>query len=173
MAYTIDEHKFRFSAWAASRAASTSKLCRFEVKQGQKCLRSIKNIEIPNNQKKFDILHQRLRKKIISEAAKFNKEFSHGVAAKLINVYFKSMIICDNKMSKKIQSIIHPPIDSILLKTLYENNIGGLGKEFKKIDKIKWSKLNSEQYEECIKYIKIIMKNKPLWMIEEYWVGHQ
>ena len=83
------------------------------------------------------------------------------------------MIICDNKMSKKIQSIIHPPIDSILLKTLYENNIGGLGKEFKKIDKIKWSKLNSEQYEECIKYIKIIMKNKPLWMIEEYWVGHQ
>jgi len=37
MEYTIDEHKHRFAAWAASRAASV-KGCRFSVEQGKKLL---------------------------------------------------------------------------------------------------------------------------------------
>lgn len=171
--YNIEEHKFRFSAWAASRAASTSPKLRFDVRKGQVCLRAIKDLIPPSIQEEFDIFHKRLREIIILEGLKLNLNFTHGVAAKLINVYFKSMIVCNEKYSEEIQSIIHPPIDSLLLKSLCKFNIGGLGKEFKKIEDIKWSKLNSNQYEECIKCIKIVMINKPLWMIEEYWVGHQ
>ena len=35
--YTINDHKHRFSAWAASRAASTS-VCRFNVEKGRKII---------------------------------------------------------------------------------------------------------------------------------------
>lgn len=35
--YTIDEHRHRFAAWAASRAASVIN-CRFSVEQGKKIL---------------------------------------------------------------------------------------------------------------------------------------
>jgi hypothetical protein len=37
MIYSIEEHKHRFAAWAASRAANVNK-CRFRVEQGKKIL---------------------------------------------------------------------------------------------------------------------------------------
>jgi hypothetical protein len=40
LAYDINEHKHRYSAWAASRAAST-KTCRFNVLQGKTIIEEV------------------------------------------------------------------------------------------------------------------------------------
>ena len=65
--YKLFEHKHRFSAWAASRAASVIG-CRFSVEDGQEILESIKNVPLPNNQIEFNDFHLKQRNCIISKA---------------------------------------------------------------------------------------------------------
>ena len=92
-----------------------------------------------------------------------------GVAAKLINVYFKVIFICGNYEEKDGIKYIHPPIDSILLDELYKNDKNKLYKE-------KWSKLSKDKYEKIIDRIKNIVKKEGLdglWSIEKYWGGHR
>jgi hypothetical protein len=68
---------------------------------------------------------------------------------------------------------IHPPIDSILLDELYKQNVGNLRDEWNLVRKIRWSKLNSDQYERVINAIKRVVPNGGLWRIEQYWRGFQ
>ena len=67
--------------------AATSKLQRFSVEQGQKILRSIKDFNVPNTQEEFDRFHRENREIIIAEALNLELAFTHGIAAKLINIF--------------------------------------------------------------------------------------
>lgn len=178
MDYSIIEHKHRFASWAASRGAATSPLCRFEVEFGKmlleksalyKVAKSINNLPNSND---FTKKHKIWREEIIHIAKEHQKEFSHGVAAKLINLYLKSIFVCaENIHDKRIQAI-HPPIDSILLEELYKKNIGNQKLAWNKARKTKWSKFNSKDYEEVIEAIELSTK-EGLWTIEKYWQGYQ
>lgn len=170
--YTLFEHKHIFSAWAASRAAST-KTCRFKVELGQEILEILKNKKLPKSQKLFDEFHKNMRNLIITKAAKLGLNFTHGIAAKLINCYLKSMYVNDESIDKKIRNIIHPPIDSLLLESLYKNDVGGAKKKWKKAKNIRWSKFSSIEYQEVIDEIIKIYNQEGLWKVEEYWSGYQ
>lgn len=179
MPYSIEEHKHRFAAWAAGRAANVIG-CRFKVAQGKEFLEeaglkdvslSIENLPSPDS---FDTKHKEWRLGVINAAQKHKLVFSHGVAAKIINVYLKSIFVCGNDHEDQRVKAIHPPIDSLLLDDLYKKNIGDKKSEWNKARKIKWSKLNSEEYEDLIGAIKSsVPENLGLWEIEESWVGHQ
>ncbi|MCH7727559.1 MAG: hypothetical protein IH991_13900 [Planctomycetes bacterium] len=179
MSYSIEEHRHRFAAWAAARAASTSLLCRFSVEQGRQVLEdaglaqvaSIDNLPQPN---KFDAQHRRWRERVIRSAKKHHQlPFTHGVAAKLINIYFKSIFVCGGLHEDPRVKAIHPPIDSVLLKELYKRNVGGQRNAWKDAMKARWSKLDSEQYETLIEAIRgAVPANHGLWEIEEHWVGY-
>lgn len=170
--YTLFEHKHRFSAWAASRAAST-KTCRFKVELGQKILEIVKKRKIPTSQKIFDKFHENIRKEIINEANKLGLNFTHGIAAKLFNCYLKSMYINDESIDINIRNVIHPPIDTLILESLYEKNIGDAKKKWGKAKKIRWTKFTSEDYQEVIDEIIKIYSQQGLWKVEEYWSGYQ
>ena len=186
MSYDIKEHKHRYAAWAASRASSV-KGCRFKVRQGGMIIKHLKLddlIDCPENDcpeklrkpYKFDSLHRDLRKKAVSKSEELGLNFTHGVAAKLINIYMKTIFICGGYTEHaETKSIIHPPIDSLLLKALYENDIGGpkAKAEWHKAIKIRWSKFDSNQYEEVIENIRKVLNGEPLWKIEEYWQGYR
>ena len=82
----------------------------------------------------FDNLHKKLRQKICLAAENTIKnntmKFTHGVAAKFINIYFKAMFLNDvpaerSDYENKINAL-HPPIDRLLLQKLAEKNVGGL-----------------------------------------------
>lgn len=89
MSYTIDTHKHRLAAWAASRAAATSKLCRFKVSTGIAILEeagfndsfTLTDIPLPED---ADKTHKNWRIRAIKAAVKYDLNFTHGVAAKLI-----------------------------------------------------------------------------------------
>ncbi len=180
MNYTIQEHKHRFAAWAAGRGASTSPVCRFEVVLGkilleesglQKIGESINNIPSPNN---FDKQHKIWRDDIIARANEHGKVFTHGIAAKLINLYLKSIFVCGEDIHDDRVKSIHPPIDSVLLNTLYGQDIGGQKDAWKKAKKTGWSKLNSCEYECVIKAVKLSTpKGHGLWEIEKHWQGYR
>ena len=98
MSFTIEENRHIFACWAASRAAGVSPLCRFKVEDGKDMLNEIfpkGNEGITNalkeSQEKFDKYHRKLRQDIINtKIVKMQNgdPMSHGVAAKLINLYF-------------------------------------------------------------------------------------
>ncbi len=179
MPYSIEEHKHRFATWAAGRAANVNG-CRFTVKQGKQILetanlnevaRSIDNLPQPNN---FDTQHREWRNSIIQAAQQLQLPFTHGVAAKLINIYLKSIFVCSGSHEDPRVKAIHPPIDSVLLDALYNQNIGGRFNEWQSARRARWSKLNSEQYENVICAIRqTIPVGNGLWKIEKHWQGFQ
>ena len=178
MSYDIKEHKHRYAAWAASRASSV-KGCRFKVRQGEMIIKHLQLNDLIDclddlpNANEFDDFHLRLRNNAISKSKELGLRFTHGVAAKLINIYMKTIFICGGYPEDAKTKSIHPPIDSLLLKALHQNNIGGLKKEWDEAIKIRWSKFNSNQYEEVIKNIRVVQNGKPLWKIEEHWQGYR
>ena len=185
MLYSIEEHKHRFAAWAAGTAASVNG-CRFKVWQAKKIIedarindvaKSIAKLPQPDD---FDIQHRKWRESIIGAARKYRDKhgnafsFTHGVAAKLINIYFKSIFICGSNIDDPKVKAIHPPIDSVLLDTLYQQNIGEKKDEWQAARRTRWSKLDSTQYQNVITAIKDVLPDSAgLWQIEEYWQGHQ
>ena len=95
------------------------------------------------------------------------------MAAKLLNVYLKSAFVCGGYQGHPRIKALHPPIDSVLLKTLCDENIGELRAEWLKARRIRWSKLNAEQYEAIISAIQRAIPDGALWKVEQYWRGYQ
>jgi len=179
MDYSIHEHNHRFAAWAASRAASVNG-CRFSVKEGKVILEDagLKQLlasadELPQPSG-IDTSHRGWRVDVIAAAKCQRLEFTHGVAAKLINIYLKAGFVCGGQHNNARVKSLHPPIDSQLLDELYKQNVGGLKREWGQAKNMRWSKFTSEQYEKVIANIRLALgENVPLWRIEKYWRGYQ
>ena len=178
-AYTIELHQHRVAAWAASRGASASPLCRFRVETGVAILGAIgfssnlvhpRQLPTPNQ---LDKKHRMWRKRAIRAAFGNGLKFSHGIAAKLINSYLKVRFVCAGHHTHKNVSNLHPPIDALLLKALADANIGGFGLDWRRFYNTAWSKFSSEEYEAVINLIRRAIPGRPLWVIEQYWQGHQ
>jgi hypothetical protein len=174
--YTIYAHRHRFAAWAAGRAASM-KTCRFTVERARNLIESAEldtllespgNLPTPSN---IDREHARWRKTICDSGIK-NQDvlpITHGIAAKLINVYLKAAFVCGGHHDHENVCALHPPIDRLLLSEMSDKNIDGRNDW----SKIPWSKLNSDQYQELISAIRQASSGRALWKIEEYWVGYR
>jgi len=177
-AYRIERHIHLFAAWAASRAASV-KGCRFKVEQGRAILEAAgfkADFPTPDQlpaSKGMNQEHRRWRASVINAAKSQGLTFTHGVAAKLINIYLKCRFICGGHHGHERVHDLHPPIDDVLLRTLADLDIGGYAKQWRKARQTRWSKLNSEQYEAVIALIRESLKGEALWKIEEYWAGNQ
>jgi hypothetical protein len=177
ISYTIYDHRHRFCAWAASRAASV-KGCRFTVWDGRQILEDARFNEILQKPtdlpsiKEVDERHREWRLDVLKFAKARGFCFSHGVAAKLINVYLKATFVCGGHHHDPKVRALHPPIDALLLKNLEFENIGGFEAHWKKARKLGWSKLNSEQYEDVIAKIREVYA-EDLWSVEYHWPGCQ
>ena len=194
--YDLGEHCRRFAIWSASIAASRSPKCRFKVKKGKEMIEAVAELyklaEGPELLPEKDCAkqkHKEWREKLIKEAqTKIGKgpgrEFTHGVAAKLINVYLKSLFLSSNimpiphKYRSKIDAL-HPPIDRLLLEKLGKVKCKDFSQpHYKKqttwnsFKRRGWSKMGSDEYEAVIEAIGKITDGK-LWKIERFWTGHQ
>lgn len=177
--YNIADHRHRLAAWAASRAASVNG-CRFKVSEGVDILEAIgldERLESPDqlpNPDHFDEVHAAWRRKMIRAARGRGKDFSHGVAAKLINCYLKVKFVCGGFHGHPKVSALHPPIDDLLLKDLVKQNVGGFQDKWKLLRNERWSKFTSHHYTTTIDLIRRSLgKNIVLWKIEKYWKGFQ
>jgi hypothetical protein len=120
-----------------------------------------------------DARHRQWRNLLI-EAAKFHGlSFTHGVAAKLINVYLKSRFVCGGHHEHEHVGHLHPPIDDELLKAFIRQNVGGQVKVWREARRWRWSRFTSDQYEQVIALIRQFLNGQALWQIEEHWKGNQ
>lgn len=167
MCYDISEHKHNFAVWAAARAAHAAR----EKSKGatvEKVKDLIEHIKLNKIHKPhdlpqdFDKAHKKWCDQIVAKSG-----LTHGVAAKIINVYLKSIFVCGGYEQHDKVKNIHPPIDSMLLE--------GLAKKFENpvYKKVAWTTLSYEGYKKIISAIKKDFPNEPLWMAEEYWPVHK
>ena len=175
MSSTLGQIQHQFAAWAAATAGSASPKCRFSTADGIGILEAIgfkpaygKPERLPHPAA-FDKAHRRWREKAIREAKRRRIAISHGVAAKLINVYLKSRFICGGHADHPKVAALHPPIDSILLKELARLNCGKLGPVWRTAAKIGWSNFSSKQYELVASCIRSVQHPWPAWLVEKHW----
>ncbi|MCB9815416.1 hypothetical protein H6785_02480 [Candidatus Nomurabacteria bacterium] len=177
--------KHRYAAWCASTAAKSPR-CRFAVKEGVEIIESSKSLvyfshnwRVPFKVADFDLLHRNVRETLIKKAETIGiTGFTHGVAAKLINVYLKTLHIVPilamyeqlpEKQQEKL-NIFHPPIDGQLLKSLIKKNVGGKKEEWKKLHP--WTEMDSKKYEKAISLIREVTEDK-MWSVECHWIGYR
>ena len=186
-AYDIIEHVHRLAAWAASRAAGTVKGMRFEVQQGKTILESAgmrkvlaagKNA-LPTHAAAMDAAHREWRTKVIHHASTMSLgfEFTHGLAAKLINIYLKvAFVTLDNATHSQV-GLLHPPIDRELLTGLAalakSENEAEAARSWRAFRDDAWSSFDSATYEAVIAAIRSELAGQPMWKVESAWQGFQ
>jgi len=186
IAYTEQEHRHRYASWCASTAASRSPLCRFKVKQGKELIGQSglqkwgENWSKLPSKKTFDDEHKEMRDELVNNSKAIGiKGFTHGVAAKLINVYLKTIYqtspckLSPAEEGKK--NALHPPVDDVLMQALIkkykEEGNKGAEESWRGLRSARWSKFGSGQYEKAIKLVR--EETDELWKIEEYFKGYQ
>ena len=171
--YDIHEHTHRFAAWAAATGASASPRCRFMVEAGKAILERT-GFDVGLRQPKqlpspawLDVVHLAWRKAVIKEARKVGLNFTHGIAAKLINLYLKAKFTCGGYADHPHVAALHPPIDSLLLKAF--------NRTLKPLDRlpVNWSTFDSKTYQQAIGALRLGRKDLPLWTAESLWQGHR
>lgn len=179
MPYDIQEHKHRYAAWAASSAANT-KTCRFAVAKGKRIIEDIglHHLHADPNQLPepgdLDRQHRQWREDAQFSAASLGLDgFTHGIAAKLINMYLKGVFVCGGHEAHPKVAALHPPIDALLLGALSGPNAGEHLTHWSGLRKAKWSKFSSEDYENVIGIVRQTQAGDALWKIEEHWRGYQ
>jgi hypothetical protein len=174
MPYEIDEHRHRFSVWAAARAAQRSFADVDTLRKALERCGIVEFLETPNSDdldpSRFDMLHRQWCMKIVDslrEAGIPNVTF--GRAAKLIAMYLKSVVVLGPRSGTALARFAHPPIDSILLRNLAASNDVN-SKHKSEWAKIKWTKLNDEGYYELVKQLRQILgPEEPFWKLERFW----
>jgi hypothetical protein len=121
----------------------------------------------------IDAEHHKWREIIIRAARSNDTVFTHGVAAKVINLYLKCRFVSGGHHGHEPVDCLHPPVDSVLLDRLTEVNLGGRAKEWKQAAQRRWSKFDSDDYERVITLVRESLQGAPLWMIEEHWRGNR
>lgn len=177
--YDICEHSHRFAAWCAGRAASRGKHG-FSVELARELLdASVCNDKVCTPDQlpapaKMDEAHKHWRDQILKRAPEINLHLSHGIAAKLINVYLKARFVHPHYETDARVSALHPPIDRILLNSLARIDLNGKQRFWRRYANIGWTNFCSDQYEAVIYEIRDALgQDVPMWQIEAHWAGHQ
>ncbi|NWA81618.1 hypothetical protein [Pseudomonas sp. D2002] len=177
MTYDHFEHRHRFSAWAASRAASrgakgatSSVLSKTLIDSGVKDFLKAEEKHATVTEESFTKLH----KKWCSAAEKSLRDqyiegIEYGRIAKLIAIYIKSMIVNGPGHTSALADVAHPPIDSFLLKELAKRKDITDQATKKLWRNVTWTTLKHFEYYALIETLKALDDAKPFWMLEKYW----
>jgi hypothetical protein len=107
------------------------------------------------------------RWKVIREAKKQGLEFTHGIAAKLINLYLMARFTNGGHADHPNVEALHPPIDSLLFNAFHRS------RSTKDRLTVHWSTFDSRSYQRTISTLRRARKHAPLWTAESLWQGHR
>ena len=93
---------------------------------------------------------------------------TYGRVAKFVAVYLKSMIVVGPHSESRLASVIHPPIDRVLLENLCSSRAA--------LDRlarwrgVAWTRLDKRRYYMLIADLRSLLRaSEPFWMLERYW----
>jgi len=179
--FRYEKYRHDFASWSAARAAQRG----FEgatvgvLKQAIEAVGLDVFVNTASNyemtEAAFDVQHQQWCTEILAFLlAKNVVKATYGLAAKLVNVYLKSAVILGERGKSQLASVIHPPIDGLLLKDIAKNGEeDGISPELRKLcADSRWTTFNEDAYTGLIAALKVEKLHEPhFWMLERYWPG--
>lgn len=169
-AYGIELHAHRFAAWSACRAAFRGRtglnICSGSLileNCGAANFLSANSLPDPTE---IDASHRVWCENACGTAEHLGLNISHGIAAKLVNVYLKARFVCGGQHFHPKVSALHPPVDGILLSSLVAR---GIIQRSRTGNIPSWTKFDLDNYQNVIMRIRDHLGNSPMWMIEEHW----
>lgn len=167
MAYDIKEHKHRFSIWTSARAQRSFVSTRLISSViNNTSLREFAESGNNFDCNSYDDQHRKWCREILSEFKKKGITTSYGRAAKIIAIYLKTSVIIGNNMNPDLNNFIHPPIDSMILKSFSGDA------KFKDFKSKKWTKFDEGSYWEVVERIREKCGSFN-WKIESQWHPEQ
>lgn len=162
--YHFNDHKHNYAVWTAARAVQRSFTTTEKIKEAIKesGLKAFAESDASITADEFDNFHKETARKIISSLQVQNVESpTYGRAAKIIGIYLKTTVILTGLAKCNRSEVIHPPIDSILLKKLTaKEGINGLDTP--------WTTLDENGYWNLVSIIRD--SGIPFnWQLEKYW----
>lgn len=171
MTFTVKEYRLEYAVWAAYRAAQAGS-SKAKGRELSSALRQSGIIEYIDEYKgaeveqdDFDNKHKDWCKSIIKHVKEnYSKDITYGIASKLVGVFLKGYYILAGNHEKPLAKVIHPPIDSYLLKGIDSEKKSTLASDYK------WQKLDEKKYFELVDKLKYYVdKTEQFWRIEKYW----
>jgi hypothetical protein len=173
MNYELFEHRHRFAAWAAARAAQRAfaevgvMRCALEASAIVDYLRHSAAAHVDEDT--FNRLHQSwctdvlvfLRDRGLHNA-------TYGRAAKLVAVYLKSMVVVGPQGHSELSRVAHPPIDRLLLQNLARAHRDD--PRARRWLRTNWTQLDETSYYRLITELRALLpRREPFWKLEEHW----
>lgn len=172
--YGIEEHRHRFSMWAAARAAQrgftdVNRLRTALESSGVREFLRTCNLDAIDTVG-FDALHRAWCRAIVASLIHGGVEkVTFGRAAKLVAVYMKSVVVIGIGCGSRLSSVAHPPIDGILLSAASRSPsvISGYKADWARV---RWTTLDEESYYRLIGQLRAVLApGEPFWMLERFW----
>lgn len=175
--YELVEHRHRFAVWAAARAAQR-RLAGGSTPNFSAAIEACGVVEFaaagagawPSTAGMFDDLHRTWCNKLVSSLrAGGAVKATYGHAAKAVAIYLKSMVVNAGFEDTELAKNLHPPVDSILLKSLARDS--RFSRESRHLwDGTTWTELDESAYFRLIESFRREGLNIPaFWFIERYW----
>lgn len=174
MPYGLDEHRHRFAAWAAARAAQRGFTSVGHLRNALEST-SIRTVlasadAYSADEAVFAGWHRDWCATICQHlAGQGNANVTYGRAAKLIAIYLKAMVLMGTGATTPLGRVMHPPIDRILLQAL------AASPRVVSPHKAAWRTTSWTQLDEAAYYTLIgqlrtaLPASEPFWALEEYW----
>jgi hypothetical protein len=174
MDYGIEEHRHRFSVWAAARAAQRGFTTVGKLRDALSASKVREFLKSPEAEsidaEAFEKRHREWCHAIILSLTNAGVEkVTYGRAAKLIAVYLKSAVVLGRRETS-LSRVAHPPIDRILLSQLVAAE--KVESEHKTAwATMRWTSLDEAQYYQLVEQLRTTLASgEPFWMLEQYWI---
>jgi hypothetical protein len=163
MSYDFQEHKHRYAVWTAARAQrSFTTTGRISAAIHATTLRSVCESSTAFTVETFDEQHRRWAERLMNSFPETEKSCSYGRAAKIIAIYIRTSVVLPSQGESSLALVAHPPIDSILLTALSEEE------SFRDLQGKRWTRFTVENYWEMVNRIR--SAGLPFnWQLESYW----
>lgn len=163
--YIFEQHQHNFSVWTAARAVQRNFTSTHNIQAAidKSDLRRFAENPSLCTHDLFDEFHRHCCQQLIASFMNSGVEASYGRAAKIMAIYLKTSIILCNKGQCRRSSVIHPPVDRILLATIANNH-----QELSDLKLKSWTKMDEACYWDLVSRIRYHFR-KFDWTLEHYW----
>jgi hypothetical protein len=162
--YDFNEHKHRYAVWTAARAIQRSFTNTRNISKAidSTGLRKFAETDEIFTQDWFDIEQVMWCTQLIERFKAMGIPCSYGRAAKIVAIYLKTSVVLPSRGTANNATLIHPPVDSILLRSLARKT------SMKHLRTMRWTKITVQAYLQLLGELRHTLGSFN-WTLEEHW----
>lgn len=177
--YTLAEHRHRYAAWCAARAAgrklegATNRAVRLALEASGLPQVVAGPVERwPSSAAEFDRWHRAWCAEVVTSLHGQGVDgATFGRAAKIVAIYLKTLIVCGGHDLEPLAAVAYPPIDRVLLQALAREE--RFTPDHRRLWRTTaWTELGADGYDAIVASLRDAgLDLGGFWRVERWWSG--